>query len=200
MKKFKKEDTVMLLIDHQVGTLNFVANREHRLVISRARGLARLAKELEIPVVLTTSQEDRAQGPLIDDLKEILPVEYENRIKREGITNAWDDENFRAAVLKAANGRKNVIMGGLTNDVCIVWPAISMQEEGFDVQVVIEAGGSPTQIADDVAKQTWESKGVRTTTFNQLISEMIDSWATPDGQKAMPILVEEIFSKIGQFA
>ena len=103
-------------------------------------------------------------------------------------------------MLKAANGRKNVIMGGLTNDVCIVWPAISMQEEGFDVQVVIEAGGSPTQIADDVAKQTWESKGVRTTTFNQLISEMIDSWATPDGQKAMPILVEEIFSKIGQFA
>ncbi len=200
MKKFKKEDTVMLLIDHQVGTLNFVANREHGLVISRARGLARLAKDLEIPVVLTTSQEDRAQGPLIDDLKEILPVEYENRVKREGITNAWEDENFKAAVLKAANGRKNVIMAGLTNDVCIVWPAISMQEEGFDVQVVIEAGGSPTQIADDIAKQTWESKGARTTTFNQLISEMIDSWATPDGQKAMPILVEEIFSKIGQFA
>jgi nicotinamidase-related amidase len=103
-------------------------------------------------------------------------------------------------VLKAADGRKNVIMAGLTNDVCIVWPSISMQEEGFNVQVVIDAGGSPTQIADDIAKQTWESKGVRTTSINQLISEMIHNWATEHGQKVLPILFEELMSKVGQFS
>lgn len=186
----------MLLIDHQVGTLNFCANRPHELIVSRTRGLARFAKALDIPVILTSSQEDHAQGPLIQDLQDLLPEEYANRVKRAGITNAWNDEHYKAAVLKAANGRKNVIMAGLTNDVCIVWPSISMQEEGFDVQVVIEAGGSPTEIADDVARRTWESNGVRTTSFNQLISEMIDSWATEDGQKVIPILFEEIFSKL----
>lgn len=196
MKKFKKEDTIMLLIDHQVGTLNFCANRPHELIISRTRGLARVAKALGIPVVLTTSQEDRAQGPLIDDLQELLPEEYANRVKRTGVTNAWNDEEYKAAVLKAANGRKNVIMAGLTNDVCIVWPSISMQEEGFDVQVVIEAGGSPTEIGDDVARRTWEIHGVRTTSFNQLISELVHSWATEDGEKVVPILFEEIFSKM----
>jgi nicotinamidase-related amidase len=197
MKKFKKEDSVMLLVDHQTGTLNFVANRSHELIISRMRALARLAKALEIPVVLTSSQETNAQGLLLHDLKELLPEEYESRVKRGGITNAWDDPEYKAAVLKAANGRKNIIMAGLTNDVCIVWPAISMQEEGFDVQVVIDGGGSPTQIADDIAQQTWESKGVRTTTINQLISELVASWATEDGMKVMPILFEEIMSKIG---
>lgn len=197
MKKFKKEDSVMLLVDHQTGTLNFVANRSHELIISRTRALARLAKALDIPVVLTSSQETYAQGLLLPDLKELLPEEYENRVKRAGITNAWDDPEYKAAVLKAANGRKNIIMAGLTNDVCIVWPAISMQEEGFDVQVVIDGGGSPTQIADDIAQQTWESQGVRTTTINQLISELVASWATEDGMKVMPILFEEIMSKIG---
>ncbi|SHN20052.1 isochorismatase family protein [Chitinophaga sp. CF418] len=196
MKKFKIEDSVMLLIDHQAGTLNFAANRSHDIIISRTRALARVAKELNIPVVLTTSQEDRAQGPLIKDLQEILPAQYENRIKRAGVTNAWNDPAYKAAVLEAAAGRKNVIMAGLTNDVCIVWPSISMQEEGFDVQVVIDAGGSPTEIADDVARRTWEGQGVRTTSFNQLISELVHSWATPEGEKVIPILFEEIFSKL----
>lgn len=196
MKKFKIEDSVMLLIDHQVGTLNFAANRSHDIIISRTRALARIAKALNIPVVLTTSQEDRAQGPLIDDLKEILPEEYENRIKRTGVTNAWNDEEYKQAVLKAANGKKNIIMAGLTNDVCIVWPSISMQKDGFDVQVVIDAGGSPTEIADDVARKTWENNGVRTTSMNQLVSELVFSWETPEGQIVVPILFEEIFSKL----
>lgn len=199
MIQFKKEDTIVLLIDHQVGTLNFCANRPHEMIISRTRALARFAKALDIPVVLTSSQEDHAQGLLLQDLQDLLPEEYANRIKRAGITNAWNDENYKNAVLKAANGKKNVIMAGLTNDVCIVWPSISMQEEGFNVQVVIDAGGSPTQIADDIAQQTWERGGVRTTTANQLFSEMIHSWSTEDGGKVLPVIFEEIIPTVGKF-
>ncbi|MBL4676838.1 MAG: isochorismatase family protein [Mucilaginibacter sp.] len=194
MKKFKIEDTVLLLIDHQEGTLFFSANRPHDVIISRARALAKLAKALNIPVVLTSSQEDMQQGPLIKDLQEILPDEFANRVKREGITNAWDDDNFKAAVLKAADGKKNIVMAGLTNDVCIVWPAISMTQEGFNVQVVIDGGGSPTEIAEDVARKTWEDEGVRTTTIGQFFSELIGSWASPEGEIAKPIIVDEVYS------
>lgn len=194
MKKFKIEDTVILLIDHQEGTINFSANRAHEVIISRARTLARLAKGLNIPVVLTSSQEDLQQGPLLKDLQEILPVQFAERVKRDGITNAWDDENFRNAVYNVADGKKNIVMAGLTNDVCIVWPAIDMQEEGFDVQVVIDGGGSPTEIAEDVARKTWEAQGVRTTTISQFISEIIGSWASPEGETAKPIVIEEVYS------
>lgn len=194
MKKFKIEDIVILLIDHQEGTINFSANRAHEVIISRARTLARLAKGLNIPVVLTSSQEDLQQGPLLKDLQEILPVQFAERVKRDGITNAWDDENFRNAVYNVADGKKNIVMAGLTNDVCIVWPAIDMQEEGFDVQVVIDGGGSPTEIAEDVARKTWEAQGVRTTTISQFISEIIGSWASPEGEIAKPIVIEEVYS------
>lgn len=200
MKQFRKDDSIMLLIDHQTGTLGWCANRPKEMIVSRTKALARLAIALNIPVVLTSSQEDMAQGMLIPELKELLPKEYENRVKRAGITNAWNDPEFKAAVLAVANGRKNVIMAGLTHDVCIVYPARSMVEEGFDVQVVIDAGGSPTQIADDVAQQTWEKAGARTTTINQLVAELISSWATEDGQKAVQIVVEEVISKVSEFS
>lgn len=199
MKHFKKEDTVMLLIDHQVGTINFAANRPKDMIINRAATLAKIAKSLDIPVVLTTSQEDQMQGATIPELQKILPEEYANRIKRTGVTNAWDDPNYKKAVLKAGNGRKNVIMAGLTNDVCIVYPSISMVEEGYDVQVVIDAGGSPTQIADDIAQKTWEKAGVRTTAINQLVAELTASWGTEDGLKLVKILGEDVIPTFGKF-
>ncbi|MCL1671076.1 isochorismatase family protein [Elizabethkingia ursingii] len=200
MKHFRKEDSIMLLIDHQTGTLQWCANRPQEMIISRTVALARIAKALGIPVVLTSSMEDHAQGLLLPEIQQILPEEYANRIQRVGITNAWNDENFQKAVKEAAGDRKNVIMAGLTHDVCIVYPSRSMVEEGYDVQVVIDAAGSPTQIADDVAQQTWEKAGVRTTTINQLVADLIDSWATEDGEKIITIVYEEIMSKIGQFA
>jgi nicotinamidase-related amidase len=200
MKHFKKDDTLILLIDHQTGTLNFAASRPKAMIVNRATVLAKIARDLQIPVVLTSSQEDKMQGPLIPELKDILPEEYNNRIKRTGVTNAWDDENYRVAVLKAANGRKNIIMAGLTNDVCIVYPSISMVEEGFDVQVVIDAGGSPTQIADDVARTTWEKAGVRTTAINQLIADLTGRWDTEDGAKLVKILAEDVIPTFGHFA
>jgi nicotinamidase-related amidase len=199
MKHFKKEDTIMLLIDHQVGTINWATNRPKEMIISRTKALARMAKALDIPVVLTCSMEDQIQGLLLPELKELLPKEYDDRIKRAGITNAWEDVNYKDAVLKAAGGRKNVIMAGLTNDVCTVYPSVSMAEEGFDVQVVIDAGGSPTQIADDIARQTWEKAGVKTTTINQIITEFASSWETGDGGKLIQILAEEIIPTFGKF-
>ena len=199
MKHFTKDNSIILLIDHQVGTLEWSANRPKEMIISRTVALAKLGKALGIPIVLTSSQETMAQGLLLPEIQEILPEEYAKRVKREGITNAWNDENYKKAVLDAAGGRKNVIMAGLTHDVCIVYPSRSMVEEGFDVQVVIDAGGSPTQIADDIAQQTWEKEGVRSTTINQLVAELIDSWATEDGQKAVQIVYEEVISKIGKF-
>jgi hypothetical protein len=41
-----------------------------------------------------------------------LPAEFAARIKRVGIVNAMDDENFAAAV--KATGRKKFIIAGVT--------------------------------------------------------------------------------------
>jgi nicotinamidase-related amidase len=152
--------------------------------------LAEVAAKLSMPVVLTSSMEENAQGPLIDELKSLLPREYEARVKRHGVVNAMDDEAFAAAV--QATGRKNIILAGVTNDVCAVFPALSLIEQGYSVRVVADAGGSPSKIGDDLALRRMEKAGVVTVGTNQLIAELASNWGSDDGKKIMEVVAKTL--------
>jgi nicotinamidase-related amidase len=173
-----------------------VSQHPKELIRNNTRALARTAKALGMPLILTSSMEERAQGPLIKDLEEIAPEEHARRVKRAGVVNAFDDPNYRAAVM--ATGRKNLIMAGLTNDVCVVYPAMSAVEEGFNVQVVVDAGGSPTQISDETALRRMERAGVTLTSTTQLIAGLAGSWASESGSKLIQVLFEEVLVHLGK--
>ncbi|HFS6038452.1 TPA: isochorismatase family protein [Raoultella planticola] len=187
-EKFTSDNAAMLLIDHQVGTMGWAKSMAFDELKRNALMLAKSAAILDMPVILTSSMEEYAQGPLLAELKTILPEEFEARIKRMGIVNAMDDENFAAAV--NATGRKKLIIAGVTNDVCTVYPALSLVAAGFDVQVVADAGASPTKMADDIALRRMDKNGITLTTTNQLIAELAGSWATPQGEKLVQVLME----------
>jgi nicotinamidase-related amidase len=131
--------------------------------------------------------EDNVQGPLLSELANILPDSFKARIKRLGVVNAMDDVNFATAV--EATGRKRLIIAGVTNDVCTVYPALSLVNAGFEVQVVADAGGSPSAIADDIALRRMERAGVILTTTNQLLAELAGDWSTPEGTLLVELLV-----------
>jgi nicotinamidase-related amidase len=132
--------------------------------------------------------EEHAQGPLLSELESILPAEFAARIKRVGIVNAMDDENFAAAV--KATGRKKLIIAGVTNDVCTVFPALSLVRDGFEVQVVADAGGSPSKMSDDIALRRMERGGVTLTSTNQLIAELAGNWTTPVGGQLVQVAMQ----------
>ena len=192
--RFSTKDAAMLLIDYQVGTIKLAQNIPHAEIIRNMRALARVAVATGMPLVLTSSMESNFQGATFEDLKEIAPAAYEKRVKRTGVVDCWDDPNFKSAV--EATGRKKLIMAGLTNHVCIVMPSISATEEGYEVQVVIDAGGSPTQVADDVSAQRMRDYGVTITVTGTLFAEFVDFWTEGDGPVIGKILQEEILSQI----
>ncbi|ATE60621.1 MULTISPECIES: isochorismatase family protein [Betaproteobacteria] len=189
-EKFSADNAAMLLIDHQVGTMSWVHSISFDDMKMNALMLAQSARILKMPVVLTSSMEEYAQGPLLSELESILPAEFAARIKRFGIVNAMDDGNFAAAV--KATGRKKLIIAGVTNDVCTVYPALSLVRDGFEVQVVADAGGSPTKMADDIALRRMERAGVTLTTTNQLIAELAGSWTTPEGEQLIQVLIPSL--------
>jgi nicotinamidase-related amidase len=186
-EKFSADNAALLLIDHQVGTMGWVKSIPFEEMKRNALMLAQAARILKLPVVLTSSMEEYAQGPLLKELESILPSEFAARIKRVGIVNAMDDENFAAAV--KATGRKKLIIAGVTNDVCTVYPALSLVRDGFEVQVVADAGGSPSKMADDIALRRMERGGVTLTSTNQLIAELAGSWVTPEGGQLVQVLM-----------
>ncbi|CDT14145.1 Isochorismatase hydrolase [Vibrio coralliirubri] len=190
---FTPENSVMLLIDHQVGTMGWVGSANLEEIKNNTVALARAAHVTKMPLILTSSMEDQAQGPLFDELINAVPEAYENRILRGGVVDSMKDENFAAAV--KATGRKNIIIAGITTDVCVVYPAITAIVEGYNVQVVVDGSGSPTTLADETALRRMEKHGVTLTSTNQLIAELAQDWSTDHGSKLIQVLFEEIISK-----
>ncbi|MEM9767892.1 MAG: isochorismatase family protein [Cyanobacteria bacterium P01_D01_bin.71] len=187
---FTQDNSAMLLIDYQIGTMKLIKNLPLSNVKKNAIALAKMAKALKLPVVLTSSQEDRFQGPIMDELAEILPDAYESRIKRTGIVNAWDDENFVTAVQDT--GREQLIMGGVTTDVCLIYPSITAVQDGFEVQAVMDASGSPFHLSEQLSQQRMHDAGVVLTATNTLLAELVQDWSRPEGIELQKLLFEDL--------
>ena len=71
-------------------------------------------------------------------------------------------------------------------------PAIGAKGEGFEVIAIADASGSPTKLTDELAYRRMENAGIELTSTNAIISELAYDWASDDGQKLAPILVEEV--------
>ena len=191
---FTIENSALLLIDHQVGTMSWVRSLDLDVIKTNTLVLAKSAQATGMPVLLTSSMETQAQGLLFAELQQVLPDAYKDRIQREGQVDCMTDQNFSAAV--EAMQRKNLIMAGITTDVCIVFPAITAVEAGYQVQVVVDACGSPTKLGDEIALRRMEKTGVILTTTNQLIAELGQNWSSVNGSKLIAILYEDILSKL----
>lgn len=131
-KAFNIEDTAVVLIDHQQGTCGWVHSVDRNLLEKNVKILATFATKMQMPLVLTSSMESNVQGLLLDVIQSAAPESYQKRTKRQGIVNAWDDENFARAVRDT--NKHNLIVAGVTTDVCLVPPALSMQKEGFHIK------------------------------------------------------------------
>src|SRR6202161_1126855 len=188
--QYTPENSALVLIDHQVGTLTFVHNISSDESLRNAIMLAKAAKAYGMPVVMTTSQEDHAQGPTAPALQAALPDAFKNRVKRTGIVNAWADPNFSAAV--RATGRKKVIMAAVTTDICLVFPAISAVQEGFDVLAVLDASGSGFDVQEDLARRRMATAGVVLTTTNTAVAELVQDWSTPQGSQLIQLLMASV--------
>jgi nicotinamidase-related amidase len=183
---FTPEKSALLLIDFQVGTLQLAKTTPANEAVHNAAILAKTAKVLGIPIILTASQEDHVQGPTDERFKRIAPDAYANRIKRSGVIDAWQDPNFRRAVQDT--GRRQLIMAAITTDICLVFPAISAVEDGYEVQAVMDASSSPFQINEDISRHRLERAGVLMTVTTTITAELIGNWATPAGEEIVKFL------------
>ena len=95
-RRLDKQRAAVLLVDHQTGLLSLVRDIEPDTFVNNVLALADLARYFELPTLLTTSFENGPNGPLLTELKErFVDAPY---IARPGQINAWDNEEFVAAV------------------------------------------------------------------------------------------------------
>jgi len=195
VERFTAENSALLLIDHQVGTMKLIKNIDREQAAKPSIALAKMARILNLAFVITSSQEERAQGPILPEIAQVLPEAYAARVKRPGVVNAWAYPDFRNAVL--STGRKNLIMAGVTTDVCLIFPAIDAAIEGFNVQAVMDASGSSSLLSEEFSRQRMHDAGVVLTATNTLMAEIAQDWSTPAGQQLITLLFTDVFPALG---
>lgn len=175
--QFTPDNAALVLIDHQVGTTQLIKNITPDIAIRNAVLLGQAALAYNMPIVMTSSQEDHQQGPLHPALQTAMPDAYAARVKRAGIVNAWTDPAFVAAIEQT--GRRQLIMAAVTTDICLVFPAISAVEAGYEVQAVMDASGTDTEIGEEMSRRRMERGGVWLTSTNTMVAELVQDWRAP---------------------
>ncbi|WP_158894806.1 MULTISPECIES: isochorismate family cysteine hydrolase YcaC [unclassified Pseudomonas] len=170
--RLDKNDAVVLLIDHQAGLISLVQDFTPSDFKNNVLALANCAKFFGLPTILTTSFEQGPNGPLVPELVELFPeAPY---IARPGQINAWDNEDFVAAI--KATGRKQLIIAGVVTDVCVTFPALAAIAEGFDVFVVTDASGTFDKTVQQAAWARMSAAGVQLMNWFSVACELHRDW------------------------
>ena len=192
-QRFNTADSVVMLVDHQTMTIDWVRSLPRATTIASCRVLTRMALDYAMPLVLTTTMEEYV-GPTIPDISDLAPDAFAHRYKRGGELSCWDAADLCRGV--QALGRRNLILAGLTTDICLFWAAVDAQKLGYTVMVVADACGTMAALGDTLTYDRLRVLGITVTVVNQVVTELVPNFGTPEGQKAQRIMGDEIISKL----
>lgn len=165
-------DHTLILIDHQSQMAFATHSIDHVLLRNNAAVVAKAAAGFGVSTILTTVAEKSFSGPIFSEISEAFPgVAAVDRTTM----NSWEDANVTDKV--NAIGKSRIVLAGLWTSVCIVGPALSAIEQGFEVYVISDACGDISAEAHERAMQRMIQAGVRPMTSLQYLLELQRDWA-----------------------
>ena len=166
------QDHTLILIDYQSQMAFATKSIDVVALRNNASLVARTACVFGVSTILTTAAEKSFSGPIFHEIKNALPdVEITDRTNM----NSWEDENIVVRINAIGKGR--IVLGGLWTSVCIVDPALSALDQGFEVYVIADACGDVSDEAHERAMERMVQAGVRPMTSLQYLLELQRDWA-----------------------
>jgi nicotinamidase-related amidase len=178
-------DTAIVFIDHQPQMTFGVANIDRAALINNVTLLAKVAKEFNVPAVLTAVETESFSGYIWPQLLDVFPGQ---KVIERSSMNSWDDAGFRDAV--KATGRKNILMTGLWTEVCVTWPTIEMIGAGYNIYVVEDCCGATSQAAHDAALSRMVQAGATRVTTIPALLEFQRDWKNREHYDALMSLLK----------
>jgi nicotinamidase-related amidase len=179
------EDCALVLIDYQKEMFEVIRSEtDAALVELNVRLLAKTAKALDMPIVLSTvGVEFGLNGPtlpsILSELQGIEPIDRSSM-------NAFEDDAFSEAV--KATGRKRLIIGGLHTEICLTFATVQALKDGYDPMFVTDAVGGRSQIAHRTGIERLSRAGAVPTTALSVNTELFRDWATPAAASALEVI------------
>ena len=169
------QNAAVILVDHQIGLMSGVRDYSIGMLKHNVVALAKAAKALKLPIVVTTTARDSMWGPTIPELVEALPgVQI---IDRSSV-NAYDDSRVARAI--EATGRKKLIFAGLSLEVCAALPAMTAVSKGFDAYVPVDACGTFNETKHQAGILRMVQAGVVVSDYCTLMVEILKDNLRPE--------------------
>ncbi|MDM0122388.1 hydrolase [Variovorax arabinosiphilus] len=174
-KLLTPKDHTLVMIDFQ-SQMAFATHSIDAVTLrNNASLVAHAAAGFGVSTILTTVAEKSFSGPMFDEIKAAFPGQA--MLDRTSM-NTWED----AAVIKKINeiGKTRIVLSGLWTGVCIVGPALSAIDQGFEVYVIADACGDVSTEAHERAMQRMVQAGAQPMTSLQYLLELQRDWARTD--------------------
>ena len=162
------ENSALILIDFQPGLIDGVKSVKREILINNVVALAKTGILFRLPIVLSTVGVSAGyQEDTIVELKSVLA--RTPTIDRSKV-NAWEEPAFRSAV--EDTGRRKLIMAGLWTEVCLVFPALDLLNEGYQIYAVSDASGGTSTDAHERGMQRIIQAGATPVTWEAVMAEL----------------------------
>ncbi|HSZ50621.1 MAG TPA: hydrolase [Caulobacteraceae bacterium] len=171
-KLLSPHDHTLIMIDFQsqmafaTKSIDAVNLRSNAALVSAA------AAGFGVSHILTTVAEKTFSGPMFNEITDAFPGE---KMYDRTSMNTWEDK----AVIQRVNelGKSRIVLAGLWTSVCIVGPALSAMDQGFEVYVIADACGDVSTEAHERAMDRMVHTGARPMSSVQYLLELQRDWA-----------------------
>lgn len=189
------QNAALVLVDHQVGLMTGVRDYSTGELKHNVVALAKAAKALKLPIVVTTTARDSMWGPTFPELVEALPgIEIVDRSS----VNAFDDAHVARAIENTK--RKKLIFAGISLEVCAAFPAITAVGRGLDAYVAVDASGTFSETKRQAGLLRMQQAGVIVSDYATLMVEILKDNAQPEAAEVYEAMDMGWAKLVGQIA
>jgi nicotinamidase-related amidase len=162
----RRDGAVLVVVDLQEKLLPAIAEKAR--VLRNSLLLLRAARELELPVVLTT-QYEKGLGPTVPEVKaeapDVTPVD-------KVAFGCFGSEEFLAR-LAALPGRDQLLVAGIESHICVAQTVLGALGEGYQVHVATDAVGARAAADRDVGLRRMERAGAVLSSTEMAVYELL---------------------------
>ena len=166
-----REKSGFVLVDVQEKLTSHVLNSE--ALVTRCQWLIRLAKQLEVPVVVS-EQYPSGLGKTVEPLRTLTSNEqcvdkvHFSCYRESSFVNHWQTLD-----------RKQVVLAGIETHVCVLQTAMDMNSSGLDVFVVVDAVSSRHDMDHKYGLKRMKQAGIYLVTAEMVFFEWVGQAGTP---------------------
>ncbi len=171
-KLLTPSDHTLIMIDFQSQMSFATKNIDAVNLRNNAALVANGAKGFGVSTILTTVAEKSFSGPMFNEITDSFPGQV---LFDRTSMNTWEDESVIDEINRI--GKKRIVLSGLWTSVCIVGPALSALDQGFEVYVISDACGDVSDEAHNRAMDRMVQAGAQPMTSLQYLLELQRDWA-----------------------